>query len=518
MSSDALFRAGADALAACDFSRASRLFGEIVAADPRAHAAWNALSVVAARAGFADIAVEHARRALELDRRNVVYLNNLAIAQAELGLLEECEATLRKALKAKPVYVEALYNLGKVLVKQGRLDEALKSYQRAHAIDADFPALRRNLALVYRSLGQPLRAIALLREAQQSSPSDQDVPPVLGAVLCDAEGPAAALAYLAEVVERHPDWPDARLAAAHIHLGMGDWRAGWREYYWRQPVPLARPAPAPLPERLDGKRILLQHEQGLGDILFFLRFAPQLAARGARLVLSRPEKLASILTAGGVLAQIIGPDDEVKSGEFDSRIRLGDLPVLLGTDHAPPPWPLAVDAARRQRWAERLAQFGPRPYIALTWRAGTDLSKGPEFRVSTRLLYKAIAPQSLGAALRGLAVTLLSLQRLPYRDEVAKIAAAAAATVHDLSALNDDLADMLAVLSLLDDYVTVSNTNVHLLAGLGKTAKVLVPFPPEWRWMRSGEGSPWFPGFRVYRERPGQDWSDALAALRAALA
>ena len=92
MSSDALFRAGADALAACDFSRASRLFGEIVVADPRAHAAWNALSVVAVRAGFADIAVEHARRALELDRRNVVYLNNLAIAQGELGLLEECEA------------------------------------------------------------------------------------------------------------------------------------------------------------------------------------------------------------------------------------------------------------------------------------------------------------------------------------------------------------------------------------------------------------------------------------------
>src|SRR5439155_23971032 len=154
----------------------------------------------------------------------------------------ECEAALRKALKAKPAYVEALYNLGKVLVKQGRLEEALKSYQRAHAIDADFPALRRNLALVYRSLGQPLRAIALLREAQQSSPSDQDVPPVLGAALSDAEGPAPALAYLAEVVERHPDWRDARLAAALIHLGMGDWRAGWREYYWRPPVPLARAA------------------------------------------------------------------------------------------------------------------------------------------------------------------------------------------------------------------------------------------------------------------------------------
>jgi len=26
-----------------------------------------------------------------------------------------------------------------------------------------------------------------------------------------------------------------------------------------------------------------------------------------------------------------------------------------------------------------------------------------------------------------------------------------------------------------------------------------VPFPPEWRWMRSGERSPWFPMARIER-------------------
>jgi hypothetical protein len=48
----------------------------------------------------------------------------------------------------------------------------------------------------------------------------------------------------------------------------------------------------------------------------------------------------------------------------------------------------------------------------------------------------------------------------------------------------------------------VSNTNVHLLAGLGRAARVLVPYPAEWRWMRRDGAS------------PSPDWSLALEQLR----
>ena len=74
---------------------------------------------------------------------------------------------------------------------------------------------------------------------------------------------------------------------------------------------------------------------------------------------------------------------------------------------------------------------------------------------------------------------------------------------------------MSALLVALDEYVAVSNTNIHLLAGLGRSAKVLIPFPPEWRWMRRDGESDWFPGFPVYREPVGKGWSEPLARLRA---
>jgi hypothetical protein len=54
---------------------------------------------------------------------------------------------------------------------------------------------------------------------------------------------------------------------------------------------------------------------------------------------------------------------------------------------------------------------------------------------------------------------------------------------------------------------------MHRRAETGRTARVLVPCPPEWRWMATGDESLWFPGFRVYRQGPDGDWSGALARL-----
>ena len=54
---------------------------------------------------------------------------------------------------------------------------------------------------------------------------------------------------------------------------------------------------------------------------------------------------------------------------------------------------------------------------------------------------------------------------------------------------------MLALLALIDEYVGCLEYQ-HAPAGRGgKTARVLVPAPPEWRWMAEGKESPWFPGF-----------------------
>jgi hypothetical protein len=112
----------------------------------------------------------------------------------------------------------------------------------------------------------------------------------------------------------------------------------------------------------------------------------------------------------------------------------------------------------------------------------------------------------LGRRLRERRATWISVQRLPAPGERESLAEALGAPVHDASYANDDLEEILALICAVDDYVGVSNTNVHLRAGAGAPMHVLVPHPPEWRWGLAGERSPWFPMATVERQLPDGRW------------
>ncbi len=145
----------------------------------------------------------------------------------------------------------------------------------------------------------------------------------------------------------------------------------------------------------------------------------------------------------------------------------------------------------------------------MTWRAGTA---GRRDAIS-----KEVPAEDFATALNGVEGTFIALQRLPAAGEIERFSAALGAPLHDLTALNEELEDIFALSGLLDEYICVSNTNVHFRTAQGKPCRVLVPHPPEFRWMVEGEESPWFPGTRIYRQERDGDWSTALAALKSDL-
>ena len=464
------------------------------------------------QAGETKLGLECALRAHELSRGNLDYLNTLGVAYGEAGQLDLAEATFRKALKRKPGFVNALVNLAKSLEKQERLEEACPLYERALAIEPAFPKLATNLALVYNRRGDPGRAKSLLeRSAKNVDPQNL----AIGLAKCDADlgEPDRALTRLRAAVADHGDWKLARSALAHLLLSTAHWREGWIEYVRRRNMLDPRPSEVPplLAKRFDGKSVLLRGEQGIGDVLFFLRFAPLLQRRGARLTLACERKLHAVVRSNEILSEVREADD---AAGFDRAVWTADLPALLAAEETPPAWPLAVDTEAKRAASERLAALGPPPYLAVTWRAGTDTARGREFGAERIFLTKSAPPKEVGAALRGWRGTTILLQRGAREQDGAEFAAGFGAPHHDLSALGEDLRALLAVLSLVDEYVSVSNTNIHLLAGIGRSARVLVPFPPEWRWLRHEGRSPWFPDFPVYRQPVSHDWSAPLAALR----
>ena len=194
----------------------------------------------------------------------------------------------------------------------------------------------------------------------------------------------------------------------------------------------------------------------------------------------------------------------------------GDLPALvqaLGVRGDAPSLALTPLPDRVARMSARLGASGRRR-IGVAWQAG---ARPQRQSVRQQFLWKDITPRALGEALAGLPVELVSIQRRPEPGATQELELALGAKVRDFSDVNDDLEDMLALLSLLDGYAGMSSTNIHLRAGLGRGGEVLVPFPPDWRWQASGR-SAWFPDFGTHRQSADLDWTDALRALRAAIA
>jgi tetratricopeptide (TPR) repeat protein len=498
--------------------------------------------------GRTDEALECLRRVVEIAPGHADAQFNIGTLLQGAGRFAEAEPAYRAALALAPDYADAHNNLGVVCERTGRSDEAVRCYRAAVAADPRHVHAWSNLGKALRERGDLAGAEQSCRRALDLDPSFADAHVNLASVRADQGRYADSRLEYESALASDPGNFDAQLNYAMLCLAQGDYRTGWAAYRSR---PTRRRADTErfaldeaLPGELAGRRVLLIGEQGLGEELFFLRYAPVLKALGARVACQCDVRLAGMLRRTGVFETVAVHGESTPAA--DLRFLLGDVPALLGplpaspfrsrraalpdglrnfvaglpqlaTVHVPQPVPLAlaplperVTAMRR-----RLAALGPPPWIGITWRAGLA-PEGP-FARADGSPPKQIDPLLVARALAGLPGTVLVLQREPRADEIAALGAALPGRAHDLSAVNEDLEDMLALLSLLSEYVGVSNTNMHLLAGAGGRARVLVPHPPEWRWMLEGAASPWFPGFRSYRQAAGGDWSAALASLAADL-
>ena len=436
-----------------------------------------------------------------------------ALASHQRGRLEEAERIYREILARDPGHAVATHYLGLIEWQRGNLVQAEARMRASIAANAAIPDFHNNLGLLLRDTQRAEESIACFNAALAANPAWFEAYNNLGLALESAWRWDEAAGAYREAIARAPRFAEARQNLARLLIRGGDFERGWPEYRWRllaQGLTAAAPdaAATPLPASLAGRSFALLCEQGIGDVLFFLRFAGELARRGARLALRGDARLHAMVERTGLFALGIGADNAPAPGL--ELVHIGDLPWLTemkDASQAPAPLALAPQPERLARLNDRLLSLGPRPWVALTWRGGVA-SSGP-----SRSQLKEVGVEALGAALRGRSATWISVQRHPSAGERERLAAALDAPVHDFSNANDDPEEMLALLSLVDDYIGVSNANIHLRAALGKPMHVLVAHPPEWRWGVEGERSAWFPEARVYRQGLNGDWSESLGKL-----
>jgi tetratricopeptide (TPR) repeat protein len=462
---------------------------------------------------------DEAKAALEaaaaLDARDYAPAYELGLLHDRRGDAAAALAHFERAATLKPAFAPAQYAAGMNRLARKEWDVALGRFDAVLQLDARNAEAHAARAQALHGAGRLVEAEESFRRAIAIDPGHLFSLRTLGRYGVNRGDFAEAARFFGAALVRDPADAALPVFLAQAELLLGRWEAGWAAYRRRETrvefeaarQREAKPYRVPGKDEIAGRPVLLVAEQGLGDILFFLRFAPMLRA-ASRLAFAGDARLHPLLACTGLFEEL-AVDRGALSGRYDVELLTGDLPVFARSGE-PTPGSLRIepDAERMRRWSEKLGKLGPHPWTGATWRAGTPgdvLANG---------LYKAAPIEALFAALKPAGGTVVAIQRKPAADELAQAAHALGAPVHDFSAMNDDLEDALALLAVLDRHVGVSNTNMHLAALAGKTARVLMPFPPEWRWGIAG-ASPWYPGFEVFRQLPGGDWKPALAALAA---
>jgi tetratricopeptide (TPR) repeat protein len=518
---DALFRIAAINEARGDTAASVASLRQIAATAPGHVPACYALArLLLTGAGEAAEAGDLFERVLAAEPTHVGALCGLACVRQRGGRLDEALALCQRAIGLAPAFGPAYNDLGSILSAMGRTVEAIAAFRSAVELAPGLAEAHDNLGnLLVASEDAFEEGEACLRQALALRPQLVSAHVNLGVLLWETSREAQAEAAYRRALEIEPQNTLARYNLGMCLLSVGRYEEGWPLHESRlQPAVEPRLSqqdfrttiPRWAGEPLAGKSILVVAEQGFGDDLQFCRLLPLLAQRmQARVTfLARPALLPLLQGLDGIdVTDSLAP---LPDRHYDCWVQLMSLPMWLGLTLGNLPAALPYLAAPGERvalWQRRLSGDGVR--VGLVWRGN------PKHRNDRHRSLPSLATLAPLWAVPG--VQFFSLQKGDGADEGRR-----PPPHQPLTHLGDELADFAdtaAVVETLDLVICVDTAVAHLAGALARPCWVMLPrVGTDWRWLRSGCDTAWYPrALRLFRQpRPG-DWQSVVEEMQSAL-
>jgi tetratricopeptide (TPR) repeat protein len=494
-----------------ELDKAERLYNVVLSHQKTSFDALHGLGQIKYLRGNLATALVLIQEALKADCTRAEGFASLGLVFYSLKDFERAVRSYAEGLRLAPENVELLNRRGIALLELGRAGEALGDFERALVVDPENLHVLGNRGNALFKLNRPLEAIEIYDKALEREPGNVLLLTNRAIALRRLDRPHEALLSATRALAEKSDFGPARFVESSVRLALGDFAAGWRGYEARwggSMAPQRRKLAAPLwlgEQPLDGKTILLHAEQGFGDTIQFVRYAPLVAARGGRVILEVQPQLVRLLS-GMAGVEAVLPRKAILP-HFDFHCPLLSLPLAFATELAtiPASVPYIVPpAAHVTLWQGRLLRGRPR--IGLAW-AGE--------RAHDNDLNRSMRLETLAPLLNVEGVQFVSLQHdvreadapfLKDRDDVLQVGQMFA-----------DFADTAAAIASLDAVISVDTAVAHLAGAMGKPLLLLLPYAADFRWLRERDDSPWYPSARLFRQRQFTDWSNAVNDLCAYL-
>jgi len=455
------------------------------------------------------------RQALSLRPTDPKLHKCLGNALSRMDKHGEAEASYREALKLSPNYVDAINDLGITQARQHRLEDAVATYRQAIAIKPDFAEAYNNMGNALRNASRFEESIECYLKALEYKPNYADAHNNLGIAYAEVGRFDEAVASYTRCLKIRPEHVDAHMNRALTWLRKGDYAQGWAEYEWRWKKRNLTPRPPIMPQwngfPLAGRRILLITEQGFGDTLQFVRFAPLLKRQGAgAVILECPDKLIKLLSRSPGIDQLVPQGKPLP--EYDVYCALMNVPGLTATsvEAIPAEVPYIIpDQDLVAHWKRELAGI-PGLKVGINWQ-GNPKYAGDRHRSVPLAHFEPLS--------RIPGVRLLSLQKNAGLEQLDALAGKFPVT--DLGRKLDEntgpFMDTAAVLKNLDLFVTSDTAVAHLAGALGVPVWMALSTTPDWRWMTHREDNPWYPTMRIFRQTVHMAWGPVFERMAAEL-
>lgn len=465
-----------------DFERAVGDYDEALALDPCRAEAWENRGVALHKLKRPLDAISSYERALKFASPTAQLLANQGVSLYSVYEFDRALHCYAEAESLNPSYAPLYNNRGNLFRLIGRFDEAIANFDRALALQVNYAEAWGNRAAALHEAGR-------LNEAREA----YDVG-----------------------LARFPGHAEIRWNRSLLMLLTGDYARGWAEYESRWSTATNEAdrhlnLPKWLGENdLAGKSLLVYPEQGLGDFLQFVRYLPQLIARGVDIVLETPKPLLPLIATMQARfpverLQLIARDEALP--HCDARIPIMSLPLALRSKvyQLPAEVPyLAAPESNLQVWQHKL---GPRTRrrVGLAWSGSpthrNDFNRSLVVEALTPLLDIDCEFHCLQAQIRDRDTAWMENHPSVVRHD------------HDLK----DFADTAALVQLMDVVVSVDTSVAHLAGALGRPVWIMLPYSPDFRWMLRREDSPWYPSAQLFRQPQPGIWQPVIERIATAL-
>ncbi len=519
---------------------AEGLYLEILNVSPDDPQALHWLGMLYATSGEAERAESYLLRCLELEPRNITFINNffgvlLSLEKIEqaLSLYEQykelalehiefalnCALLLSKAdrnagavnliealLIRNPKNADLLFCLGNLHKLDNQLDFAKNFFEKAIALNPFASDARKNLANTFYETAEFQKARAHFEILSKSDPNNSDYLYSIG--LCfESEGRLdTAIKLYNAALKRDTKHIDARRNRSFCLLKMGKYKEGWLDYDARTAphVDNSTSLRINIFDPSNAATIILKGEQGLGDQILFCSLL-SLLPQNKKFHIKVDSRLVSILqrTFCSMEFSVLNTREDC-----DNSLSLVDLAKVTLS---------RVDDLKRRRYpflfaGEALVTNPPQlvKRIGISWRSFNAKS----------CIKKSIPLDLLLENLPGPPCELISLQYGDISSELNRSVLAGSRKLlieYDLD-MTQDIEGVLKLIQSCNLVITTSNTAAHLSGAAGIKTFLLVPkgISKHWYWYACDERghSLWYPSIRILQQTAYADWTEPLYQLR----